>query len=190
MLTNRIYIPKSHRGIVKRLFRVQAAAVIETADETHEWLVSHYNNEAHNIQTFVFPNIDTKNYDELLQYLIKSKDELRRDQNKMSTQINFRYFLELFCQLHEYEYICGDRHVRLCDIIYDCFQISESYVRKLRWFARISWRHKKFTKLSLSLSQLVKKSKIINNMLKNRPDIALKWKEDLDDGMEADEELY
>ena len=36
---------------------------------------------------------------------------------------------------------------------------------------------------------LVKKCKLINNMLENRPDLTNKWKVDLDEGMEADEEL-
>ena len=68
------------------------------------------------------PYFDIENYDELLQYLINSKDELKRDQNKMlSKQISFGYFLELFCQLHDYEYICGRKNTRQGDLISDYF---------------------------------------------------------------------
>ena len=35
---------------------------------------------------------------------------------------------------------------------------------------------KEFLKLSISLSQLVRKQKLINNMIKKRPDLASKWK--------------
>ena len=59
-------------------------------------------------------------------------------------------------------------------IMRDFFNISESYARKLRWLGRISYEHQEFLKLSLSLSQLVRKQKLINNMIKNRPDLASK----------------
>ena len=96
MPTNRIYIPISHRGIVKRLFLVQAAAVIETPDETHEWLVSHYNVEAHNIQAFERPNFDIENYDELFQCLINSKDELNATKTKCQHKLNLDTFWSYF----------------------------------------------------------------------------------------------
>ena len=60
----------------------------------------------------------------------------------------------------------------------DFFNISESYARKLRWLGRISYEHQKFLNLSLSLSQLVRKQKLINNMIKKRSDLASKWKKD------------
>ena len=70
---------------------MQATTVIETQDETHNWLIAHYIREAHNIQSFEHPNFDIKSYDELLQYLINSKDELKRDQYKMLSTQHFTW---------------------------------------------------------------------------------------------------
>ena len=177
VLTNRMRIPSSHRAIVKRLFRAQTIPAIETPDETHQWLKNHYNSEDQSTSTFQMPAINCENYDELFQYLINSKEELKRNQNTMlRTQIIFGYFLELFYQLHEFEFICGKRHTTFNVLMRDFFNISESYARKLRWLGRISYEHREFFKLSLSLSQLVRKQKLINNMIKNRPDLASKWK--------------
>ena len=177
VLTNRMHIPSSHRAIVKRLFRVQTIPAIETLDETHHWLKNHYNSADQSTSTFQMPAINCENYDELFQYLINSKEELKRNQNTMlRTQIIFGYFLNLFFQLHEFEFICGKRHTTINVLMRDFFNISESYARKLRWLGRISYKHREFFKLSLSLSQLVRKQKLINNMIKNRPDLASKWK--------------
>ena len=177
--TNRMRIPSSHRAIVKRLFRVQTIPAIETPDETHQWLKNHYNSEDQNTSTFQTPAINCENYDELFQYLINSKEELKRNQITMlRTQIIFGYFLDLFVQLHEFEFICGKRHTTINVLMRDFFNISESYARKLRWLGRISYEHQKFLNLSLSLSQLVRKQKLINNMIKKRSDLASKWKKE------------
>ena len=54
VLTKRIRIPISYRGIVKRLFRAQSARVIETPGDIHKWLKEHYS-ETQNVPTFPFP---------------------------------------------------------------------------------------------------------------------------------------
>ena len=116
---------------------------------------------------------------ELFQFLINSKEELKRNQITMlRTQIIFGYFLDSFVQLHEFEFICGKRHTTINALMRDFFNISESYARKLRWLGRISYEHQEFLKLSISLSQLVRKQKLINNMIKKRPDLASKWKKE------------
>ena len=169
VLTNRMRIPSSHRAIVKRLFRVQTIPAIETPDETHQWLKNLYNSVDQKTSTFQMPAINCENYDELFQFLINSKEELKR-------KIIFGYFLDSFVQLDEFEFICGKRHTTINVLMRDFFNISESYARKLRWLGRISYEHQEFLKLSLSLSQLVRKQKLINNMIKKRLDLASKWK--------------
>ena len=67
VLTNRIRIPISHRAIVKRLFCAQTVSALETPDETHQWLKTHYN-DVLNLPIFEEPPFNCENYDQLFHY--------------------------------------------------------------------------------------------------------------------------
>jgi hypothetical protein len=176
VVSNRIQVPSAYRPIVKRLFGVTSGPPIETPDDVHNWLSKHIVN-SDQVANFETPSECTKDYDELFRYLIGKKSVVKVQKKQLlQHQLEWGYFLELFCQIHTCEYMEGKKIATLKSILHDTFQIDDSYARKLRWAGKTAYEYQKFIKLSLSLNQFVGKRKQIENMLKKRNDLAKKWK--------------
>ena len=172
---NRLRIPIPYRNIVKKVFELDSHPTISTSEDTNRWLKSNLI-ESEEVCDFDIQPEALEKYDDMLKYLIKTKNGIKvMEKSILFRQIVWGYYLERFCDMQDSLYQQGSVYKTLKNVLFDEFRISDSYARRLRWIGKLGNKYIKFQRLALPLSQLIKKRKQIDVMLKDTA-IANQWK--------------
>ena len=127
--------------------------------------------------------MDTDNFDEIFLFLKRNSVHIGNLTRKLLFK-NCQYGanLDKFYTLFSEKKRKGEISTSFCLVVKNEFNISDRYGRKLRWLRCLWQNYPKIGFLSLTLNDLFRREKEINDLFTNYPAIAEEWKEQNVDG--------
>lgn len=149
-----------------------------TGMDLHMWLKNHFSKDRLSLVTVKAPPINNNNYDEIYSFLIRDSKNIKNLTQKLLLKYCqygacLEQFYILFCEKKNK----GEISTSFGVFVRNEFDISDRQARRLRWLGRLWLEYREIGFLSLTLYDLLKQEKEINDLFQNYPDLAEEWKE-------------
>jgi len=138
--------------------------------------VNNNNSDNNNNNITNHPSLeDDVTYDELIKFLKSCKSTISNDEQRvLKNECIYGFFLEKFIIEHMCNRAKGRTNLNNKVILKKEFNLSESYVRKLRWLGKLWSKHSKIGNLCISFSTLYNFKEQLETIFIN-PKLAAEW---------------